>query len=92
MAPLEDPRYEPKHPPRGGYVPAVIDKWGPRSQLRWFVRFRRQLNPLPTSERARYYCDSLDHRGWCCDSCMDDWGEGYSSPPDGTCCCKGLKP
>jgi len=34
-----------------------------------------------------YYCDSVEHRGLCCFSCIDDYeyGDGHS---DDDCCCR----
>lgn len=85
LAPLDDPRYEPKYPPVNGGVPHVVSMWGPRSQLRWFRRFRDQLDARWV-DWARYYCISLEHRGGCCVSCLDDEMEGYGGYGSGCCC------
>lgn len=69
-APLDDPAYTPLHPPVGGQVPAVVEKRGMRSQLRWFRRFRREL--APRRGWSPYYVDSEHHRGLCCDRCFEE--------------------
>lgn len=84
IAPLDDPAYEPKHPPVNGWVPDVVAKWGPRSQLRWFGRFRDQLAYW---DPGNYYSETEHHRGGHCDSCMQDAAMGYRDLPDGYCCC-----
>jgi hypothetical protein len=85
MTPLEDPAYSPANPPVDGRVPDVVAKWGPASQLRWFNRYRSQLEPMPPAEWDRFYCTTDDHRGSCCSSCSDDYLNGYSYV-DGCCC------
>jgi hypothetical protein len=86
-APLEDPDYEPEHPPVNGQIPDVVAKFGKDTQLRWFNRFRGQLgsginyNP--------YYCNSLHHLGPCCVSCVGEYEDGDGSViEDGWCCCQ----
>jgi hypothetical protein len=89
VAPLEDPSYVPAHPPTSDRVtPDVVAKWGPRSQLRWFVRFRKALRPRRPDWWARFYCSSVQHRGLCCDSCLDDYDAGYDEPNGDRCCCR----
>ena len=90
IAPLDDPAYVPQHPPVNGTVPDVVAKWGPRSQRRWFRRYNGQLQAMPHSEWARFYCSSEEHRGLCCGSCLDDDEMGYGSGID-ECCCYALK-
>lgn len=86
LLPLEDPAYLPVNPPTpGGGIPAVVGLWGPRSQLRWFRRFHARLRPQPASYWARFYCESLDHIGQCCPSCIDDAGTEWAWE-DGCCC------
>lgn len=87
LAPLEDPAYEPEHPPVGRCVPDVVAKWGPRSQVRWFQRFGKQLGMQRHEVWDLYYCTSQEHRGLCCTSCEQD---GYDDL-DGHCCCEGLR-
>lgn len=87
-SPLEDPTYEPAHQPVRGGVPDVVARWGPRSQLRWFDRFRAGLNPQRAEYWSRFYCSSLQHRGGCCPSCLDDEWNGYRDWDEGTCCCR----
>lgn len=89
-APLEDPAYVPEHPPVDGNVPDIVAKWGPRSQLRWFDRYRDQLKPQPHARWALFYVHSEAHRGLCCDSCLDDEAMGYGSDID-ECCCQALR-
>lgn len=89
QAPLEDPTYNPLHPPIDGFAPDVVEKWGPRSQLRWFERFVGDMKPRPSADWDRFYCDSLDHRGLCCVSCIADKEDGYGDDIEG-CCCKRL--
>lgn len=90
IPPLEDPAYEPKHPPTDGLVPDVVVKWGPPSQLRWFERYRDVLRrPV---DWDRYYCITTAHRGGCCDSCEDDWRDGYNDwAGSGYCCCRAYR-
>lgn len=90
LAPLENPRYQPKHPPIDGRVPDVVEKWGPRSQLRWFDRYRSQLRPMPPKEWNRFYCSSTQHRGGCCYSCGDDRDMGFDDLGLEHCCCYAL--
>lgn len=95
--PLEDPTYVPQHPPTpGGGIPAVVEKWGPKSQLRWFTRFYGQLRPASRVQWDRYYCESELHRGFCCPSCVEDQGTEWafdSLDDDGVhrCCCITLR-
>lgn len=91
VAPLDDPRYVPAHPPVDGFIPGVVEKWGPRSQLRWFRRFRGQLRPRPTSGWARYFYSSVEHRGPCCTSCEADYWDGFGRIYDDHCCCVGAE-
>lgn len=90
LAPLDDPTYEPKHPPMNGGVPDVVAKWGPRSQVRWFRRFALHLDKR--RDRDQYYCANALHRGMCCHSCEEEFWE-YSTGVmmDGYCCCKGAR-
>jgi hypothetical protein len=85
-APLEDPTYEPKHPPVGGGVPPVVAKWGPRSQVRWFRRFAQQLSPR--RDWDRFFCSSVEHVGPCCFSCDEELMQGEGVQLDGWCCCR----
>lgn len=87
LAPLEDPAYEPKYPPVDGRVPDVVAKWGPRSQVRWFRRFRDHLTIYWNS--ADYYSETEHHRGGHCDSCAQDAAAGYQDLPH-VCCCVAL--
>ena len=101
LAPLDDPAYDPMHKPVDGVVPDVVAKWGPRSQVRWFDRFHRQIKAMPPQEWNRFYCESVQHRGQCCMSCIEDAREGYcdwdrpTDPlrpvEDERCCCYVLK-
>lgn len=88
IAPLEDPQYVPKHPPEQGFVPWVVEKWGARSQVRWFRRFEGQLHPQRYPYWERYFRDSILHLGRCCSSCIADYEDGYDSPHEGHCCCR----
>lgn len=85
--PLEDRNYTPKHPPVDGYIPAVVEKWGPRSQVRWFDRFMSELRPQKPDVWERYYCSSEEHKGSCCSSCIQDRDEGYFDLYP-KCCCR----
>lgn len=85
-APLDDPNYTPAHPPVSGAIPDVVGKWGPRSQLRWFQRFRDQLGRR--RDWDRFYCQSEHHRGLCCYSCADEYQVGHGPMLDGWCCCR----
>ncbi|MET9086148.1 hypothetical protein ABZX77_30455 [Streptomyces sp. NPDC004237] len=85
-APLDDPTYTPQHPPVDGQVPAVVAKWGPRSQIRWFRRFGREL--APRRDWSQYHVHSEHHLGTCCDSCFDEYLDGTGVQLDGWCCCR----
>jgi len=91
LAPLEEPAYEPRYRPENGRPPAVVAKWAPRSQLRWFRRFYDELTAMRFEEWARFYCESVEHRGICCVSCRSD--EDYFGWPvyDDHCCCVGYR-
>jgi hypothetical protein len=91
LSPLEDPSYDPVHKPIDGAVPSVVEKWGPRSQLRWFNRFHDQLRPQPTEYWRRFNCSSIQHKGNCCPSCLDDQWYGYDSWSEEHCCCRGYR-
>lgn len=84
-APLDDPAYVPVHQPTGGAVPDVVERWGPRSQLRWFRRFGTQLGWR--HDWDRFYCTSEHHRGLCCSSCFDEYQDGYGIMMGAWCCC-----
>lgn len=91
-SPLNDPTYAPRHPPVNGEPPAVVARFGPRTQIRWFQRFRRNLSGHYDSARKgavdRYHCESLLHRGFCCWQCE---GDEYNEPWEGPdCCCRAL--
>jgi hypothetical protein len=91
-APLEDPSYQPRHPPLpGGGIPPVVERWGPRSQLRWFTRYYGQLKPRPSAQWDRWHCDSEHHHGLCCPSCIEDINDGYQDPFEFDCCCRSLR-
>jgi hypothetical protein len=90
-SPLEDPTYDPVHKPADGQVPYVVEKWGPRSQLRWFDRFRSELRPQRAEYWARFYCSSLQHRGQHCPSCLDDEWDGYRDWDPDRCCCRAYR-
>lgn len=88
LAPLDDPRYVPQHPPRNGSVPWVVEKWGPRSQLRWFRRFRDSLD-ASWVQWDRYHRVSVEHLGGHCLSCLDE--EEYLGYRGTTgCCCRAM--
>jgi hypothetical protein len=86
LAPLDDPAYRPAHPPVDGLPRDIIARWGARSQLRWFDRFRGQLRGAPIGFWARFYCSSDTHRGSCCFSCIEDKFTGYGDDITGCCC------
>lgn len=92
-APLEDPAYVPKHSPKNGYIPWVVEKWGARSQLRWFRRFYGQLRkPVWSAFWEPYFMDSVQHRGRCCEGCVGDFEDGYDNGiGPGRCCCRAPK-
>lgn len=90
IPPLEDPDYQPLHPPVNGLIPDVVEKWGPRSQRRWFLRFNDQLQDQPYSVWEQYYVYSTEHRGLCCSSCESDADAGYGDDLE-RCCCRADK-
>lgn len=89
VAPLDDPSYEQTHRPTpDGGIPPGVERWGAPSQLRWFLRFRDEMRwQAWTGSAWRYYCDSAEHRGLCCDSCLNDQDEGYYDTWP-RCCCR----
>jgi hypothetical protein len=85
LAPLDDRTYQPQHPPVAGQVPDVVAKWGRRSQMRWFRRFRTEL--APRRDWERFYCQSESHLGLCCVSCWEEGDQGVQGCGD-YCCCR----
>lgn len=86
VAPLNNPSYVPRHPPQDGRVPDVVEKWGPRSQLRWFERYGSALRPQPLATWNRFHHNSPFHRGDCCISCIED-GEFFEDDNGQRLCC-----
>jgi hypothetical protein len=90
---LDDPGYHPKHPPINGRIPAVVHRFGPRTQIRWFSQYRRMLRwPWPAIA-DQFYLTSLDHTGLCCHMCEHripaSWQWNPPRNPDVTpCCCR----
>lgn len=93
MHPLEDPVYAPVTRPVNGSPHPDVAKWGAASQVRWFQRFWGS-SAMPTvlpKDAALYYCQSIEHRGPCCESCYDDVLEGWDDGLfDEHCCCRAL--
>ena len=86
-APLDDPDYVPDHQPTSdGGVPLVVGKWGPRSQVRWFNRFRGQIAAMPHKQWDQFFVNSEKHRGLCCNSCLEDQAAGYDTDLEWCCC------
>lgn len=85
-APLNDPDYEPKHPPVNGQIPDVVTRFGMRTQIRWFARFGEQLGRR--ADWGNYHCQSEHHRGPCCGSCQWEFEEQSGVMMDGWCCCR----
>lgn len=90
LAPLDDPSYTPAHPPVNGLIPEVVAKWGPKSQLRWFDRYRRSL--MSAQDWSIFYCTSEHHRGHCCSACAFEYEQGTGVQMDGWCCCQDERP
>lgn len=83
-APLDDPDYEPKHPPQNGIVPAVVARWAAASQIRWFSRFRTVL--AKRQDWSLFHAESPLHKDWCCWRCRDvEYWDGDE------CCCRGYE-
>lgn len=91
-APLDDPNYEPEHPPVNGIIPGVVAKWGPRSQLRWFRRFRSQLSDRQGQGWDQFYYVTENHLGGCCYSCAEEYEYSTGVMMDGWCCCREERP
>ena len=91
-APLDDPRYEPRYRPLDGKPHPVVKKWGAASQLRWFQRFwgTDEMPTLYAADVADHYCSSVEHKGSCCDSCIEDREYGFDAI-DEHCCCQALR-
>jgi hypothetical protein len=80
-----------EHPPVNGRVPDVVYQFGPATQLRWFKRFRSELNT--SNNLYDYHITSEHHRGPCCGTCLAEYEEdhelGYGTViDDGWCCCR----
>jgi hypothetical protein len=89
VTPLEDPAYEPLHPPVDGQLPDVVRRFGKATQLRWFARFGDRL--APRTDWDEYWCQSEHHKGPCCGPCEGEFEDGYQGGGvmmDGWCCCK----
>lgn len=91
LAPLEDPAYDPVHKPVDGWPPDVVAKWGPRSQVRWFNRFRKELRRQKYTYWEQFYCASEQHRGSCCSSCIGDQVGGWRDWDEAYCCCQAMR-
>lgn len=85
-SPLNDPDFEPGHPPVDGMIPDVVRRWGKPSQLRWFNRYRRKL--ATGQDVTGLSVSSEHHLGWCCWTCVVEDEEGRGVIMDGYCCCR----
>jgi hypothetical protein len=88
-SPLEDPDYEPENPPVNGEIPRAVYRFGPRTQVRWFKRFRKMVKD--DTSFYDYYVTSEHHKGTCCISCIGEFEDDYQSGgviADGWCCCR----
>ena len=90
-SPLNDPSYQPQHRPVRGVIPPVVEKWGARSQVRWFARYGREIKAMPSSAWDQFHVDSSMHKGMCCESCIEDANEGHGLYDPEVCCCVGLR-
>lgn len=88
--PLNDSTHEVQYPPVNGDAPDVVEHWGAASQVRWFARFAQQLQPRKHDHWDRWYVESVEHKGKCCISCIQDKAEGYGDDIE-SCCCEGLR-
>lgn len=89
MNPLDNPAYEPQHPPVDGQIPEVVRRFGKATQIRWFARFGDQLGAR--RDWDEYWCMSEHHQGFCCGSCIGEFEDGYQGGgvmTDGWCCCR----
>jgi hypothetical protein len=94
LSPLEDLNYTPVHQPIGTLAPDVVERWGPYSQIRWFDRFRYprgHAESAPAQYWDRFYCESAQHRGLHCQSCIDDQQGGWDPWEADWCCCKATR-
>jgi hypothetical protein len=91
-SPLNNPAYNPAHRPILGHPNPTVAKWAPASQLRWFARFwgSDEMPTVYSKEAADYYCSSIQHKGGCCESCMEDIEYDSAYAIDGACCCRAL--
>ncbi|MFF8406914.1 hypothetical protein ACF06P_35465 [Streptomyces sp. NPDC015684] len=85
LALLDDPTYQPKHPPVDGRVPAAVARWATASQLRWFRRYRHHL--AHGQDLAHLHTESPHHTDWCCAPCQAEYEQGRGVMTDGWCCC-----
>jgi hypothetical protein len=93
-APLDESGYRPEHPPINGRIPAVVRRFGPRTQIRWFSRFHKLLAAPWPDGSDHFYLSSVDHRGRCCQECERQptylrWNDPVI---EGPCCCKATPP
>ena len=90
-APLNRRDYEPKHPPVNRSIPHVVRLWSPRSQIRWFRRFRYVFDWHTVTDWDIYHVESLSHPGPCCSSCDSEREDGFTYCDD-RCCCHADEP
>jgi len=76
-------------------VPDGFDKWQllnptPEQQIEYF-RTHDKVR-MSTVMWKKFYCQSLQHKGLCCSSCLGD--EEYEGVPnfDDKCCCEAVEP
>lgn len=67
-------------------VPEGLEDRTRGEQLDWFGQYGWNWEATHAFV-ARYCCSSLQHRGFCCNSCGEDEDQGYQGF-DYLCCCK----
>jgi len=72
-----------------GEPPEGLESLPAEKQVVWFREHPTLM--MTMQEWDRYYSSSVQHRGQCCWSCMDDRDAGYADDPE-NCCCIALRP
>lgn len=67
--------------------PAGLETEPATAQLEWFSA--HDVGARPHSWWERYYCESVQHVGFHCESCIQD--EGYGFDIDDACCCRAIR-
>jgi hypothetical protein len=67
-------------------IPEHVLRLAPEEQVEWFAA--HDVGAQPHSTWDKYHVSSLQHRGLCCPSCIEEGDEGEPPFVD-DCCCEG---